>query len=73
MARPVDGTVVFDVESQKPTVEIRLHISRGDVFIASGEDRDHRSALDRAEEKLRRQLEKSTAFERHNRGARESA
>jgi ribosomal subunit interface protein len=57
--RPVDGTVVFDNGPGPLTAEIRLHIAKGDVFVATGEAVDHRSALDRAEEKLRRQLEKT--------------
>ena len=40
------------------TVELRLHVSRGEVLIAKGDGDDHRTALDRAEDKLRRQLEK---------------
>jgi ribosome-associated translation inhibitor RaiA len=49
--RPVDGTVVFDVAPNLWQVEIRLHISRGDIFVGTGEEKDHRTALDRAEEK----------------------
>ena len=62
--RPVDGTVVFDVAPQVATVEIRIHSSGGELFVASGEDRDHRSALDRAEEKVRRQLDKNPRWSR---------
>jgi ribosomal subunit interface protein len=56
--RPVDGAVVFDVAPNLWQAEIRLHISRGDTFVGTGEEKDHRSALDRAEEKVRRQLDK---------------
>jgi ribosomal subunit interface protein len=69
VTRPVDATVVFDVAAQASTVEIRLLGSRGEQFIASGEDRDHRSALDRAEEKIRKQLEKAGAAAKRGRGA----
>jgi ribosomal subunit interface protein len=62
--RPVDGTVVFDVAAQTASAEIRIHSSAGELFVASGEDKDHRSALDRAEDKVRRQLEKSTGSKR---------
>jgi ribosomal subunit interface protein len=58
--RPIETAVVFDMEGKQATAELRLHASRGDVLIASGEADDHRTALDRAEEKLRRQLEKTS-------------
>jgi ribosomal subunit interface protein len=56
--RPIEATVVFDADGPLRTAELRLHVSRGEVLVARGEGDDHRSALDRAEEKLRRQLEK---------------
>jgi ribosomal subunit interface protein len=56
--RPVDAAVVFDVGPNTLQAEIRLHVSRGDTFVGSGEGKDHRTALDRAEEKVRRQLDK---------------
>jgi putative sigma-54 modulation protein len=59
--RPVDGSVIFDVERLEQTVEIRLHVARGDVFVATGNGADHRTALDRAEERIRRQLERHHA------------
>ncbi len=63
--RPVDGAVVFDMESQTASVELRIHSSSGELFVATGEARDHRSALDRAEEKVRRQLDKHTTTPLH--------
>ena len=53
--------IVFDVEgaNSMATAEVRLHIPRGKWLVARGEDIDHRTALDRAEEKLRHQLEKT--------------
>jgi len=65
--RPVESAVVFDVEGPVQTAELRLHLSRGEVLIARGEATDHRSALDRAEERLRRQLEKATTRPRRTR------
>jgi ribosomal subunit interface protein len=56
--RPIEATVVFDAGGAGRTAELRLHVARGEVLIAKGEAEDHRTALDRAEEKLRRQLEK---------------
>jgi ribosome-associated translation inhibitor RaiA len=40
--------------------------------LATGEEKDHRTALDRAEDKIRRQLEKSTQAKR-GRGAKGAA
>ena len=57
--RPIEATVVFDEDGLQRTAEIRLHVARGEVLVATGEADDHRSALDRAEEKLRRQVEKT--------------
>jgi putative sigma-54 modulation protein len=65
--RPVESAVVFDVEGLVQTAELRLHLSRGEILIARGEAADHRSALDRAEERLRRQLEKATTRPRRTR------
>jgi ribosomal subunit interface protein len=68
--RPVEGLVLFDRAPAGATAEIRLHGSRGREFIATGEGRDHRTALDRAEEKLRRQAVK--AGPRRSRPARDA-
>ncbi len=70
--RPVDGTLVFDVAPQLSTVEIRIHSSDGELFVATGEEKDHRTALDRAEDKVKRQLDKS-ASARRSRGTRDAA
>lgn len=66
-SRPIEATVVFDAEGPMQTAEIRLHVSRGEVLVATGEAEDHRSALDRAENKLRRQVEKAAARPRRSR------
>lgn len=65
--RPIEATVVFDEDGQMRTAEIRLHVARGEVLVATGQADDHRSALDRAEEKLRRQVEKAAARPRRSR------
>ena len=65
--RPVESHVVFDTDGARQTVEIRLHTARGEVLIARGEGDDHRTALDRAEDKARRQLEKDKAMARPRR------
>ncbi len=67
--RPLEASVTFDVEALERVAEIRLHNARGDLFVAKGDGRDHRSALDRAEQKLRRQLEKAHARAGRDRAA----
>jgi ribosomal subunit interface protein len=62
--RPIEATVVFDEDGLRRTAEIRLHVAGGD---AKGEAEDHRTALDRAEDKLRRQVEKASAYPRRSR------
>jgi ribosomal subunit interface protein len=59
-SRPIESTVVFDTEGLNQTAEIRLHLARGEVLVARGDGADHRTALDRAEEKLRRQIERAS-------------
>lgn len=66
-SRPIESAVVFDLEGPVQTAELRLHLGRGEVLVARGEAADHRSALDRAEEKLRRQLEKVSSRPRRTR------
>jgi ribosome-associated translation inhibitor RaiA len=48
-------------------VEVRLHVAGGETLVARGEGADHRSALDRAEERLRRQLERASTRPRRSR------
>ncbi|MEO8089428.1 MAG: ribosome-associated translation inhibitor RaiA [Gemmatimonadales bacterium] len=57
-SHPMEMTVVFDADGIQQTVELRLHVAHGEILIAKGESAEHRTALDRAEEKLRRQLER---------------
>lgn len=65
--RPIESTVVFDTDGDLRTAELRLHVARGELLVARGEADDHPTALDRAEEKLRRQLDKGTAHPRRSR------
>jgi len=65
--RPLESHVVFDTDGAARTAEIRLHAARGELLVARGEADDHRTALDRAEEKLQRQLEKDKALARPRR------
>ena len=65
--RPIEATVVFDAEGVRRTAELRLHVARGEVLVAKAEAEEHRTALDRAEDKLRRQVEKASALPRRSR------
>jgi len=58
--RALEGTVVFDESSQLATVELRLHVRGGRVLVGLAEGKDHRTALDRAEAKVRRQLDRTS-------------
>jgi ribosomal subunit interface protein len=66
-SRPLETAVVFDTDGVSQVVELRLHDSRGEPFVAKGEGPDHRTALDRAEDKLRRQLERANGKPRRSR------
>jgi len=55
----LDATVVFDVAPLFHSVEIRLHARGRKLLVGAGQGPDHRTALDRAEEKLRGQLLKA--------------
>ena len=65
--RPVEAAVVFGTEGPLQTAELRLHLSRGEVLVAKAEAEEHRTALDRAEDKLRKQVEKASARPRRAR------
>jgi ribosomal subunit interface protein len=65
--RPIESAVVFDTDGGRATAELRLHVARGELLVARGDADDHRTALDRAEEKLRRQLDKDKASTRARR------
>src|SRR6266480_2737922 len=63
-ARPHDGRVVFVADHGRPTVEVRLHTARGTVHVGTARGADHRTALDLAVAKVRRQLDKAPAGRR---------
>ncbi|HTL06115.1 MAG TPA: HPF/RaiA family ribosome-associated protein [Gemmatimonadales bacterium] len=65
----LDATVVFDATPQRQTVELRLHARGRKLLIGIGQGGDHRSALDRAEEKLRAQLTKTAKLRQRSRHA----
>lgn len=58
--RPQRAEVVFDVDHGQKVVEVMLHLPRGQVQVASGEADDFRTALDRAADKIRNQLDKKS-------------
>jgi ribosomal subunit interface protein len=64
---PIESAVVFDTSGILQTAEIRLHVARGEILVAKAEGADHRTALDRAEEKLRRQVERASDRPRRQR------
>ena len=57
--RPQRMEIVFDEAHQRRGVELRMSLPRGQTLIAAAEEADFRTALDRAAEKLRSQLEKN--------------
>jgi ribosome-associated translation inhibitor RaiA len=65
----LDTTVVFDEGPLAHTVEIRLHARGRKMLVGVGEGPDHRTALDRAEEKLRPQLLKAGRVRQRTRRA----
>jgi ribosomal subunit interface protein len=66
-SRALEMTVVFDTEGAQQTVELRLHLAGGEILVSRGDSVDHRTALDRAEEKLRRQVERASDRPRRTR------
>jgi ribosome-associated translation inhibitor RaiA len=63
-ARPHDAQVLFLEDHGAATAEVRLHTARGQVYVGSAAGTDHRSALDRAVARVRRQLDKTPARRR---------
>ncbi|HEY6110671.1 MAG TPA: HPF/RaiA family ribosome-associated protein [Gemmatimonadales bacterium] len=59
--RPHDGQVIFSENHGVAAAELRLHTARGIVFVGRADGIDHRTALDRAAARVRRQLDKSPA------------
>lgn len=72
-SRPHDGQVLFGEDHGTPTVELRLHTARGRVYIGSAAGADHRTALDRAAARVRRQLDKRAPARRRAAGRRREA
>ena len=69
--RPQRAEIVFDNDHKRQIVELHLYMPRDNVHVASAEASDARTALNRAMEKLRNQLDKlpsSPASRRHAAG-----
>ncbi len=65
----IEGGVVFDVTAEGHLVELKLHIPGGRWLVATAVRPDHRTALDRAEEKLKKQLDRASTQYRRDRHA----
>jgi ribosomal subunit interface protein len=63
----LESHVVFDVTAEGDWVEIRLHVRGGLILVATADASDHRTALDRAELKVKKQLERDVTRARRNR------
>jgi ribosomal subunit interface protein len=59
--RAQGATVVFDDGPLQRTAEIRVRLRGGEVLVATAEGDAHRTALDRAAQRIRRQLERPAA------------
>jgi len=57
--RPQRMEIVFDEDHQRHVAELKMWLPRGQTLVATAEATDFRTALDRAAEKLRTQLEKA--------------
>ena len=57
--RPHRAEIIFDDDHQQKIVEVQLYLARGQVRVCTAEASDFRTALDRALDKLRNQLDKS--------------
>ncbi|HEU4761163.1 MAG TPA: HPF/RaiA family ribosome-associated protein [Gemmatimonadales bacterium] len=57
---PIDASVIFDQDGPSCTAELQFRVARDAPLIASAAAEDHRTALDRAEEKMRRQIQRSS-------------
>jgi ribosome-associated translation inhibitor RaiA len=60
-SRVHDAQVLFGDDHGVATAELRVHAARGRILVGRAEAVDHRTALDRAAARVRRQLDKSPA------------
>lgn len=64
-SRPQSAEVIFDEEHGAKVVEIVLSLPRGQTKVAKVEANDFRTALDRAADKVRSQLQKESSRVQH--------
>lgn len=57
--RPHRAEIIFDDDHQQKIVELQLYLAGGQVRVCKAEASDFRTALDRALDKLKNQLDKS--------------
>lgn len=62
----LEGAVIFDSQPVN-TVELKLHVRQGHILVSEASDGDFRTALDRAEEKIKKQVERAVAVVRGDR------
>lgn len=55
-SRAVEATAVFDTVAGQPAAELRLHCAGRPMLVAGADGLEHRSALDKAEARMKRQL-----------------
>ncbi|UCF38947.1 MAG: HPF/RaiA family ribosome-associated protein, partial [Acidobacteriota bacterium] len=67
-SRPQSAEVIFDEDHGAKTVEIVFVLPRGQTKFARAESDDFRTALDRAVDKIRNQLQKETHRRQHGVG-----
>ena len=64
--RAVRAEAIFDVDHQRQIVELHMQLPRQQLLVATAEAAEFRSALDRAMEKLRHQIEKEVGRQHQN-------
>jgi ribosome-associated translation inhibitor RaiA len=67
--RPHRLEVIFDIDHDRHVAELRLHTVQSHVFACHAEADDFRTALDRAEDKLRNHLDKDPMRRARDRAA----
>lgn len=72
LRRPQHAQVVFTEDHGEAAVEIEVHAPRGKVIVAKSQGADHRSALDLAVARIKRQLLDEKASGRPRRAPRRS-
>ena len=67
--RIITAHAILDVVGGMPWVELRLHLAPGQLLVATASADDHRTALDLADARMRRQLRRSHTRPRAHRHA----